>query len=211
MEKNDFDNMVMDEIAVVAANGNVHAIEYIVNSFKGFIRQKARSFYVSGADSDDLLQEGMIGLLKAIRDYSPEKNASFRTFADLCISRQIFTAIKASKCKKHIPLNSYISLYKEIGDNEGNEHFLVDELKVDEQSSDPMQEILRKEELNDVSKVLTERLSKFELLVLSEYMEGKNYREIAHELNRPAKSVDNALQRIKQKATKALSSGGEIF
>lgn len=211
MEKNDFDNMTMDDIALIAAKGNVHAIEYIVNNFKGFIKQKARSFYVSGADSDDLLQEGMIGLLKAIRDYSPEKNASFKTFADLCISRQIFTAIKASRCKKHIPLNSYISLYKEIGDNDGNEHYLVDELNVDGQTSDPMQEIIRQEEFNDVSKALSERLSNFELLVLSKYMEGKNYRQIAQELNRPAKSVDNALQRIKQKATKALSNGGVIF
>lgn len=210
MENTNFDDMELNDIAVIAAKGNVNAIEYIVNSFKGFIKQKAKLFFVSGADSDDLVQEGMIGLLKAIRDYSPEKNAGFKTFADLCISRQIFTAIKASRCKKHIPLNSYISLYKEIGDNDGSEHYLVDELNADEQT-DPMQEIIRREELNDVSKVLTEKLSKFELLVLSKYMEGKNYREIARELNKPSKSVDNALQRIKQKASKALSNGGTIF
>lgn len=210
MENENFDNMPLDDIALIAAKGNVDAIEYIVNSFKSFIKQKAKLFFVSGADSDDLVQEGMIGLLKAIRDYSPDKNASFKTFADLCISRQIFTAIKASRCKKHIPLNSYISLYKEIGDNDGNEHYLVDDLDTGEQS-DPMQAIIRQEEFNDVSKVLSERLSKFELLVLSKYMEGKNYREIAKELNRTEKSVDNALQRIKQKATKALASGGVIF
>lgn len=210
MKNTNFDDMELNDIAVIAAKGNVNAIEYIVNSFKGFIKQKAKLFFVSGADSDDLVQEGMIGLLKAIRDYSPEKNAGFKTFADLCISRQIFTAIKASRCKKHIPLNSYISLYKEIGDNDGSEHYLVDELNADEQS-DPMQEIIRREELNDVSKVLTEKLSKFELLVLSKYMEGKNYREIARELNKPSKSVDNALQRIKQKASKALLNGGTLF
>lgn len=210
MENENFDSMPLNDVAIIAANGNVNAIEYIVNSFKGIIKQKAKSFFVSGADSDDLVQEGMIGLLKAIRDYSPDKNASFKTFADLCISRQIFTAIKASRCKKHIPLNSYISLYKEIGDNDGNEHYFVDELDTGEQS-DPMQEIIRQEEFNDVSKALSERLSKFELLVLSKYMEGKNYREIAKELNRTEKSVDNALQRIKQKATKALTSGGVIF
>lgn len=210
MESKKFDGMELNDIALIAAKGNVNAIEYIVNSFKGFIKQKAKLFFVSGADSDDLVQEGMIGLLKAIRDYSPDKNAGFKTFADLCISRQIFTAIKASRCKKHIPLNSYISLYKEIGDNDGSEHYLVDELNTDEQT-DPMQEIIRREELNDVSKVLNEKLSNFELLVLSKYMEGKNYREIAQEVNKPAKSVDNALQRIKQKAAKALSNGGTIF
>lgn len=210
MESKNFDDMELNDIALIAAKGNVNAIEYIVNSFKGFIKQKAKLFFVSGADSDDLVQEGMIGLLKAIRDYSPDKNASFKTFADLCISRQIFTAIKASRCKKHIPLNSYISLYKEIGDNDGSEHYLVDELNADEQT-DPMQEIIRQEELNDVSKVLSEKLSNFELIVLSKYMEGKNYREIAREIDKSAKSVDNALQRIKQKATKALSNGGNIF
>ncbi len=210
MDKQEFDAMEMDDAAQIAANGNVDAIEYIVNSFRGTIKAKAKSFFVSGADSDDLVQEGMIGLLKAIRDYNKDKNASFKTFAELCISRQIFTAIKASRCKKNIPLNSYVSIYKEIGDADGTGHYLVDELD-NEDGQDPMEAIIRKEEIDDASKALSETLSGFEMLVLSKYMEGMNYQEIARAIDKPAKSIDNALQRIKQKAAKAAQSGGGLF
>lgn len=209
MERYDFDNMELNDVAALAANGNVSAIEFIVNSLRGLIKQKARSFYVSGADSDDLVQEGMIGLIKAIRDYSPNKNASFRTFADVCITRQIFTAIKASRCKKHIPLNYYISLYNTVGDNDGSEHYLVDELDADD-STDPIEDMALKEELDNFSLALSQRLSPLENQVLEKYLSGMNYKEIAKVLQRSEKSIDNALQRIKQKASIVLESGGRV-
>ena len=146
MNEKDFADMEMNDVAELAASGNVDAIEYIVNKFRGSIKNKAKSYYISGADNDDLIQEGMIGLIKAIKDYSSDKNASFKTFAELCISRQIFTAVKAACCKKHLPLNSYVSLYKEIGDADGSEHYLVDELDVLPEE-DPIDEIIRQEEL----------------------------------------------------------------
>ena len=206
MNEKDFADMEMNDVAELAASGNVDAIEYIVNKFRGSIKNKAKSYYISGADNDDLIQEGMIGLIKAIKDYSSDKNASFKTFAELCISRQIFTAVKAACCKKHLPLNSYVSLYKEIGDADGSEHYLVDELDVLPEE-DPIDEIIRQEELDDASKALYERLSDFEMLVLSKYMEGKDYQQIAAELNKTPKSVDNAIQRIKQKAANAGTKG----
>lgn len=206
MNEKDFADMEMNDVAELAASGNVDAIEYIVNKFRGSIKNKAKSYYISGADNDDLIQEGMIGLIKAIKDYSSDKNASFKTFAELCISRQIFTAVKAACCKKHLPLNSYVSLYKEIGDADGSEHYLVDELDVLPEE-DPIDEIIRREELDDASKALYERLSDFEMLVLSKYMEGKDYQQIAAELNKTPKSVDNAIQRIKQKAANAGTKG----
>ena len=206
MNEKDFADMEMNDVAELAASGNVDAIEYIVNKFRGSIKNKAKSYYISGADNDDLIQEGMIGLIMAIKDYSSDKNASFKTFAELCISRQIFTAVKAACCKKHLPLNSYVSLYKEIGDADGSEHYLVDELDVLPEE-DPIDEIIRQEELDDASKALYERLSDFEMLVLSKYMEGKDYQQIAAELNKTPKSVDNAIQRIKQKAANAGTKG----
>lgn len=202
MKRTDFAGMELDDVAQLAASGNVYAIEYIVNKLKDNIKNKAKLYYIAGADNDDLIQEGMIGLIKAIRDYSPEKNTSFKTFAELCISRQIFTAVKAACCKKHLPLNNYVSLYKEIGDADGSEHYLLDELDVLPEE-DPIDEIMRQEELDDASKALCERLSSFEMLVLSKYMEGKDYRQIATELDKAPKSIDNALRRIKQKATVA--------
>lgn len=198
----DFNIMNMNEVARLAADGNVYAIEHIINEFRGLVKLKAKSYYISGAESDDLIQEGFIGLIKAIRDYSPDKNTSFKTFAELCITRQILTAVKAACAKKHIPLNSYVSLYKEIGDSDGTEHYLVDELDTMD-SEDPIDEIIRKEEIDASSKALCDRLSNFEMIVLSKYMEGKNYQEIAFELHKSLKSIDNAIQRIKQKASKA--------
>ena len=209
MERYDFDKMELNDVAALAASGSVSAIEFIVNSLRGLIKQKARSFYVSGADSDDLVQEGMIGLIKAIRDYSPEKNASFRTFADICITRQIFTAIKASRCKKHIPLNYYISLYNTVGDTDGSEHYLVDELDADD-STDPIEDMALKEEFDSFSLALSQKLSALENQVLEKYLSGMNYKEIAKELQRSEKSIDNALQRIKQKAAIVLEDGGRV-
>lgn len=198
-----FEKMNLNDVALLAADGNVPAIEYIVNSLKGFVKMKAKAYYIYGAESEDLVQEGMIGLIKALRDYDPDKEASFRTFAELCVTRQILTAVKAACAKKNFPLNTYVSLYKEIGDQDGSEHYLVDELKVDD-NNDPIDHIIRQEEFDEKSKKLSGRLSKFEMQVLSKYMEGLDYKEIAEALGKPAKSVDNALQRIKQKAEKTV-------
>ncbi len=198
-ESNSFNDMSLDDIAVKAASGNVTAIEYIIEKFKSSIKSRARSYFIPGADNDDLVQEGMIGLINAIRDYDPEKNASFKTFAELCITRKIYSAVKASCAQKHTPLNNYVSLYKEIGDADGSEHYLLDELDTNE-GSDLVDDMIRQEELDDASRALSETLSDFEMLVLSHFMEGKDYIQIANELGKTPKSIDNALVRIKQKA-----------
>ncbi len=204
----DFSKVELNETAKLAADGNVEAIEYIVNSFGGVIKAKAKSYHINGIESEDLVQEGMIGLIKAIRTYSDDRNASFRTFAELCVTRSILSAVKAACAKKNIPLNSYVSIYREINDPEGAEHYLIDELN-DENGKDPIEDIIRREEINETSRRLTKELSDFEMLVLSKYMEGKNYRQIAEETGRTPKSIDNAIQRIKQKAAQAALGNNE--
>ncbi len=199
MEQDKYSQMELNQVALCAHQGEVAAIEYIVNWFGGFIKKKAKSYFLLGAESEDLMQEGMIGLIKAIRDYSPDKNASFKTFAELCITRQIITAVKTATRKKHAPLNSYISLYHEINNGEGTERYLVDEIE-SLSTTDPVDDMIRQEELNDVSKTLHKLLSEFELQVLEGYMEGKSYQQMAKEMGKSTKSIDNALQRVKKKA-----------
>ena len=199
MEQDKYSQMELNQVAMCAHQGEVAAIEYIVNWFGGFIKKKAKSYFLLGAESEDLMQEGMIGLIKAIRDYSPDKNASFKTFAELCITRQIITAVKTATRKKHAPLNSYISLYHEINNGEGAERYLVDEIE-SLSTTDPVDDMIRHEELDDVSKTLHKLLSEFELQVLEGYMEGKSYQQMAKEMGKSTKSIDNALQRVKKKA-----------
>ena len=199
MEQDRYSQMELNEVALCAGRGEVAAIEHIVNRFGGFIKRKAKSYFLLGAESEDLVQEGMIGLIKAIRDYDKSKNASFKTFAELCITRQIITAVKTATRKKHAPLNSYISLYNETTNGDGSERYLVDELE-NLSTTDPVDAMIRQEELDDVSRTLHELLSDFELQVLEGYMDGKSYQQMAKELGRSTKSIDNALQRVKKKA-----------
>ena len=192
-----FETMEDEEIVQMANSNCPLALEYLINKYKNFVRSKARSYFLIGADRDDIIQEGMIGLFKAIRDYDKERLTSFKSFAEICITRQIITAIKSATRQKHIPLNSYVSLNKPIYEEE-SERTLIEFIsgnKVD----DPMELFIGREDMVIMEGKIGEILSKLEIDVLMLYIEGKTYQEIAMDLNREVKSVDNALQRVKRK------------
>ncbi|MFA6309538.1 MAG: RNA polymerase sporulation sigma factor SigH [Clostridia bacterium] len=197
-----FTEMLDEEIIEIAKLGNNDAVEYIIGKYKGFVRAKARTYFLIGADREDIIQEGMIGLFKAIRDFREDKLASFRAFAELCITRQIITAIKTATRQKHIPLNSYISLNKPIFDEE-SDRTLMDVITQDS-VTDPEQLMINLEEHKNIEEKMGEVLSSLEWKVLSQYLQGMSYQEIAEDLKREVKSIDNALQRIKRKLEKFL-------
>lgn len=178
------------------------ALEYLINKYKNFVRAKARSYFLIGADREDIVQEGMIGLYKAIRDFRGDKLSSFKAFAELCITRQIITAIKTATRQKHIPLNSYVSLDKPIYD-EDSDRTLLDVLCATK-VSDPEELMINQEEFDDIEIRLSEILSELERKVLRLYLDGQSYQEIALDLNRHVKSIDNALQRVKRKLERYL-------
>ena len=192
--------MADEQIVKLAQDANGAALEYLLNKYKNFVRTKARSYFLIGADHEDIVQEGMIGLYKAIRDYKAEKLSSFRAFAELCVTRQIITAIKTATRQKHIPLNSYISLNKPIYE-EDSDRTLLDVI-TEESMSNPEEMIIDREDLSMIEGRIGQMLSDLEKDVLVRYMEGKSYVEIAGEMNRHVKSIDNALQRVKRKLQK---------
>ncbi len=192
-----YDELADEEIVELAKQGDSDAEEYLIHKYKNFVRAKARSYFLIGADREDIIQEGMIGLYKAIRDFKPDKLASFRAFAELCITRQIITAIKTATRQKHIPLNSYVSLNKPIYDEE-SDRTLLDVLSGNK-ITDPEELVISREEFNDIEDKMDEFLSDLERDVLNAYLDGKSYQEIAIELNRHVKSADNALHRVKRK------------
>lgn len=197
-----YEVMIDEEIVEVAQEGDDIAQEYLINKYKNFVRAKARSYFLIGADREDIIQEGMIGLYKAIRDFRCDKLSSFRAFAELCITRQIITAIKTATRQKHIPLNSYISLNKPIYDEDSDRTLLdvISGTKV----TDPEELIISREEFDDIEEKMGEILSSLEWQVLMAYLEGKSYQEIAVDLKRHVKSIDNALQRVKRKLERYL-------
>lgn len=198
----EFENMLDEEIVVLAREGNTHAEEYLINKYKNFVKAKVKSYFLIGGDKDDIYQEGMIGLYKAIRDFKPDKLSSFRAFAELCITRQIITAIKTATRQKHIPLNSYVSLNKPVYDEE-SDRTLMDVLSTIH-VSDPEELIISNEERRKIQAAMTDVLSDLEIEVVQSYLEGKSYQEIACDLDRHAKSIDNALQRVKRKLERYL-------
>ncbi len=198
----EFNVMTDEEIVEYAKDGDNEALEYLIKKYKNFVKSKARSYFLIGADKEDIIQEGMIGLYKAIRDFKQDKLSSFRAFAELCITRQIITAIKTATRQKHIPLNSYISLNKPIYDEE-SDRTLMDVLS-GVKITDPEELIISREELNNIENKIGEILSGLEWEVLTSYLQGKSYQEIAVELDRHVKSIDNALQRVKRKLERYL-------
>ncbi|OTA41808.1 MAG: RNA polymerase factor sigma-70 [Symbiobacterium thermophilum] len=200
----DYDSMMDEDIVEYAREGSTEALEYLINKYKNFVRAKARSYFLIGADRDDITQEGMIGLYKAIRDFRADKLSSFRAFAELCITRQIITAIKTATRQKHIPLNSYVSLNKPIYDDDSDRTLLdvISGSKV----TDPEELIISREEFGDIEGKMEEILSDLEWKVLMSYLDGKSYHEIAMELHRHVKSIDNALQRVKRKLERYLET-----
>jgi len=197
-----FDNMMDEELVLSARDGDKEALEFIINKYKNFVRAKARSYFLIGADREDIVQEGMIGLYKSIRDFKNDKLSSFRAFAELCITRQIITAIKTATRQKHIPLNSYVSLNKPIYDEESDRTLL--DILTATKITDPEELIISREELCSIESKIGEILSDLELEVLMSYLQGKSYQEIAVDLDRHVKSIDNALQRVKRKLEKFL-------
>ena len=200
------DNSQQDEYDIVlkASKGDKIALEYIIKKYKNFLKAKAKSYFLIGADKEDIIQEGMIGLYKAVRDFDASKTNSFKGFADICITRQIITAIKTATRQKHIPLNSYISLNKPVYDEE-SERTLLDIIATSI-VTDPEELIISKEELKHIESKMNELLSDLELQVVEYYLNGKSYQYIADKLKRDVKSIDNALQRVKRKLEKHLEN-----
>ena len=203
----EFDGLTDEEVVFAVKEGEDRAAQdYLTNKYRNFVRAKARSYFLIGADREDIIQEGMIGLYKAIRDFRNDKLSSFRAFAELCVTRQIITAIKTATRQKHIPLNSYISLNKPIYD-EDSDRTLLDVLS-GARISDPEELVISREEFVDIEEKMEEILSDLEWKVLMSYLDGKSYQEIAAELRRHVKSIDNALQRVKRKLEKYMENRG---
>ena len=196
MALNDYENMTDEEIVALAEKDR-SAEEFLLNKYKNLVKSRAKMYFLAGGDNDDLMQEGMIGLFKAIHDYNSDKQASFYSFAELCVKRQIFTAIKTAARQKHQPLNTYISLNKPVyGDVSGRT--LVETL-AERESVDPEKLYIMHEKLKDIEKEIDEKLSDLEKRVLILHLQGMSYQEISEIINKPTKSIDNALQRIKKK------------
>ena len=200
---------VSDEDLVDGARaGDEVALETLLNRYRHYARAKARTYFLAGADREDIVQEGMIGLFKAVRDFDIDKNTAFRAFAELCITRQIITAIKTATRQKHIPLNSYVSLNKASspGGGEENENRALEEALVGDAIDDPAELVISSEEINSIKASMGRLLSELETEVLQLYIDGKSYQEIADILGRHVKSIDNALQRIKRKLEQHLET-----
>lgn len=197
--QSDIDNNYIYEIK----NGNQEALNKIMEKYKPYVYLKAKPFFIVGAEKEDIIQEGMIGLFKAIKSYNFEKDVSFKSFADLCIKRQIITAIKASTRQKHIPLNSYLSLNKTVCDEE-DDRAIIEMIDLDS-LHDPLETITNKETCQKIGAKISKVLSDFEQKVFYEYINGESYANIAKKLNSHSKAVDNAVQRIKKKIEKNIS------
>ncbi|CAJ1317965.1 RNA polymerase sporulation-specific sigma factor [Paenibacillus sp. SORGH_AS306] len=197
-----YDYQSDEDLVEAVRQGDSQALEYLITKYKNFVRAKARSYFLIGADREDIVQEGMIGLYKSIRDFKGDKLSSFKAFAELCITRQIITAIKTATRQKHIPLNSYVSLDKPIYD-EDSDRTLLDVI-CGSQVSDPEELVINKEEFVGLEDKMSEILSDLERKVLMLYLDGRSYQEIAVDLCRHVKSIDNALQRVKRKLERYL-------
>ncbi len=202
LQQHDLEAMSDEDLVELVRQGDDEALEHLIHKYKNFVRAKARSYFLIGADREDIVQEGMIGLYKSIRDFRDDKLASFKAFAELCITRQIITAIKTATRQKHIPLNSYVSLDKPIYD-EDSDRTLLDVI-CGSRVTDPEELIINQEEFDDIEVRMGEILSDLERKVLMLYLDGRSYQEIAVDLKRHVKSIDNALQRVKRKLERYL-------
>ena len=193
-----------EELIVRLRDGEAQITDYIMEKYKNLVKSKAKSMYILGADREDLIQEGMIGLFKAIRDYDIGRGASFFTFADLCVSRQMYTAVQAAGRQKHAPLNTYISLYANMsGQEDGEEREMINDI-ISQAEKNPEELLIDRENLELLEKAIDKELSGFEKQVLDLYLTGMKYTQIAKVLGRDDKSTDNALQRIKNKIRRQL-------
>ena len=206
-EKYFSNNIQEDDLINLAKNGNKQALDSIVSKYGEAVNMKANKYYINGAEKDDLIQEGYIGLFKAVKSFKPEEENSFKNFANLCIERQMITAVKGSNRQKHIPLNSYISLSNETYENnDGEKESQLIDLLSSETVEDPLETITKNEYYQNVEESINNSLSKFEKQVLNEYIKGKSYVEIAKDLQSDTKAIDNAIQRIRKKTEKNLKN-----
>lgn len=203
----EYGKMTDEQLLKLIKKEDKTALNCLIDRYKDAVEMKVTKFFITGAEKEDIVQEGLIGLFKSIRNFNPDKQNSFKTFANLCIERQIITAIKGSNRQKHLPLNSYVSLNNTGYDNENGEedNQLIDVLNSNT-IEDPLDTITKNEYLKDVEKSINQTLSDFEKKVLNKFVQGESYTEIAESLNSPVKSVDNAIQRIRKKTVKNIEN-----
>lgn len=200
-----YSKMLDEDLIKLAQKNDKSALDSLIDRYKETVNMKVSKYYINGAERDDIVQEGLIGLFKSIRSFKPDMDNSFKSFANLCIERQIITAIKGSNRQKHMPLNSYVSLSNPTFENgDGDESGQLIDILDSNTVEDPLDTITKNEYYNYVEKTIDESLSDFEKQVLNKYVEGQSYVQIAESLNSPVKSVDNAIQRIRKKTTKTL-------
>lgn len=203
----DYNNMSDEELINSIRADDKKALEFLICKYKDLVNSKVNKYFIIGAEKEDIIQEGLIGLYKAIKDYKEDKQNSFKSFANLCIERQLITAIKSSNRQKHIPLNSYLSLnMPAYEDSDGNADTEVMEILDANIIEDPLDTITKKEYMSNVESVIDTSLSDFEKKVLNRYIQGESYVKIAQKLDAPVKSVDNAIQRIRKKTVKNLNN-----
>ena len=199
-----YHNLSDEQIIEKIKQGDEEALVYILNKYKELVNMKVSKYFIVGAEKDDTVQEGMIGLFKAIKSFDPKKQNSFKSFANICIERQLITAIKSSNRQKHMPLNSYLSLNTAAYDNEEDSVELIETFN-NKTVEDPLETIMKQEYLTEVEDAVNKNLSKFEKQVLDRFLKGESYVKIAKKLDSPVKSVDNAIQRIRKKALKNIN------
>lgn len=204
-ENKDYDNIKDEDLIEIIRSGDKLAFDYLINRYKELVNIKVSKYFIIGAERDDIVQEGLIGLFKAIKSYKPEMKSSFKSFANMCIERQLITAIKSSNRQKHLPLNSYLSLnISAYNEEESDSDTALIDVFDSALVEDPLDTITKKEYYKKVEDTIDKSLSDFEKKVLSKYINGKSYTEIAEDLQTPVKSIDNAIQRIRKKAVKGL-------
>ena len=197
-----YQNLADEQIIEQIKQGDEEALSYILEKYKNLVNIKVSKYFMVGAEKEDVVQEGMIGLFKAIKSYDSEKQNSFKSFANICIERQLITAIKSSNRQKHIPLNSYLSLNTAAYDNNEDDSVELIDTFNSNTIEDPLETIMKQEYYNEVETAVNKNLSKFEKQVLDRYLKGESYVKIAEKLDSPVKSIDNAIQRIRKKAIK---------
>lgn len=202
---NDYSNMKDEDLIQKIKSGDNEALDYLLNKYKEVVNMKVSRYFIIGAEKEDIIQEGLIGLYKAIKNYDTEKQNSFKSFANLCIERQLITAIKSSNRQKHMPLNSYLSLNMSAYDNEEDDTSIYEVFDANI-IEDPLDTITKKEYYQNVENIIEKTLSSFERQVLNELVNGNSYTAIAEKLNSPVKSIDNAIQRIRKKTIKNMSN-----
>ena len=209
---NNYNNMSDEELLEAIREKDTNALNFLICRYKDLVNSKVNKYFIIGAEKEDIIQEGLIGLYKAIKDYKEDKQNSFKSFANLCIERQLITAIKSSNRQKHMPLNSYLSLNMTAYENEdeNNETQIMDVLETNI-IEDPLDTITKKEYMSDVESVIDNSLSDFEKKVLNRFIQGESYVKIAERLDAPVKSVDNAIQRIRKKTAKHLNIDNSIL